>query len=126
MKHVKDITEIQAAGNVPKKIEEFIGNVNSNTQEVSIARMSSYEGWAEPPQIPEFNEYTIVLNGCLHIDTRDKCYVVRKNEAFIAIKGEQVQYSSPDKGGAEYIAVCLPAFLPEANGAKSIMNNRIN
>ena len=110
MTHISKPTEIPAAGTKPKIIEEFIGRVNSSTDEVSIARMKSSSGWIEPPQIPEFNEYTVVLKGALHIRKRGKETIVRDNEAFVAEKGIEVQYSTPGPDGAEYIAVCVPAF----------------
>jgi mannose-6-phosphate isomerase-like protein (cupin superfamily) len=110
MTHIKIPTKVPAAGTKPKIIEEFIGLVNSNTDEVSIARMKSPAGWIEPPQTPEFNEYTVVLKGAVHILINGKETIVRANEAFIAEKGAEVQYSTPGPDGAEYIAVCVPAF----------------
>jgi len=110
IKHIKTPALIKAAGNKEKKIEEFFGRVNSGTDEVSIARMKSPEGWIEPGQTPEFNEYTIVLKGSLRIETREGEYIVSEGEAILTGSGEWVQYSSPFAGGAEYIAVCLPAF----------------
>ena len=106
-------TIIEAAGQPPKSIEEFIGRVNSGTAAVSIARMKSPSGWLEPGQTPEFDEYTVVLQGCLHVKLKDADYDVAAGQAIIAKAGEWVQYSSPDPAGAEYIAVCLPAFSPE-------------
>lgn len=103
-------TVIEAAGNKPKRIEEFIGLVNSNTEEVSIARMMSPPGWVEPGQIPDFAEYTIVLKGMLQVETRKRVFSVRAGQAIIVSAGEWVQYSTPSEEGAEYIAVCLPAF----------------
>lgn len=108
--HIKQPSVIEAAGNKPKRIEEFIGRVNSKTDDVSVARMRSPEGWVEPGQTPEFDEYTVVLNGMLRVTTRDGDVDVRAGEAVIAHKGEWVRYSTPEAGGAEYIAVCLPAF----------------
>jgi ethanolamine utilization protein EutQ (cupin superfamily) len=110
--HIKTPTVIQAAGNKPKVIEEFIGRVNSGTDAVSIARMKSPAGWEEPGQTPEFDEYTVVLSGFLRVATKDGSVDVRAGEAVIAQKGEWVKYSTPE--GAEYIAVCLPAFSPES------------
>lgn len=112
-------TIIQAAGNMPKVIEEYIGRVNSGTGTVSVARMISPAGWVEPGQTPEFDEYTIVLRGALHVRTQAGCAsesvrVVRAGQAVIATRGEWVQYSSPEADGAEYVAVCLPAFSPDA------------
>ena len=104
---------IQAAGNKPKKIEEFIGRVNSGTDELSIARMKSPPGWIEPGQKPAFNEYTVVLNGMLRVATKDGTTDVFQGESIIVPSGEWVQYSSPGPDGAEYIAVCSPAFSPE-------------
>jgi ethanolamine utilization protein EutQ (cupin superfamily) len=103
----------KAAGNIPKIIEEFIGCVNSGTNEVSIARMKSPAGWIEPGQTPEFNEYTIVLKGILHVKTKNELNIVRTGQAIIINKGEWVQYSSPEEEGAEYVAICLPAFSME-------------
>ena len=113
IKKITKPTIIQAAGNKPKIIEEFIGNINSKTSELSIAKMTSPQGWLEPGQKPEFNEYTVVLKGILHIKTEDSEIVVKAGEAVIVEKNEWVQYSTPDEGGAEYMAVCLPAFSPE-------------
>ncbi len=106
-------TIIEAAGNKPKIIEEFIGRVNSDTDELSIARMNSPSGWVEPGQKPEFNEYTVVLKGMLRITTKEKATDIYAGEAVILQAGEWVQYSSPGPEGAEYIAVCLPAFSPD-------------
>lgn len=105
-------TVIKAAGNMPKQIEEFIGRVNSKTEEVSIARMTSPRGWVEPPQKPEFDEYTVVLNGTLRLQLEDHVMEVKAGEAVIVARNETVQYSTPYEGGAQYIAVCLPAFSP--------------
>lgn len=104
---------IKAAGNKPKIIEEFIGHVNSQTDEVSIARMKSPAGWLEPGQTPEFDEYTVVLNGMLRVTTQEGTFDVQAGQAIIVPKGEWVQYSSPEPEGAEYVAVCLPAFSPD-------------
>lgn len=109
--HIKKPTVIQAAGNKPKVIEEFIGRVNSGTDAVSIARMKSPAGWEEPGQTPQFDEYTVVLAGFLRVTTKNGSVDVRAGEAVIAPKGEWVRYSTPE--GAEYMAVCLPAFSPE-------------
>lgn len=113
IKHITSPTIIEAAGNKPKKIMEYIGRVNSSTDEVSIAHMVSPQGWVEPGQAPEFNEYTYVLKGKLKVETREKTYFVEAGETILAGKGEWVRYSSPEEGGAEYIAVCVPAFSPE-------------
>lgn len=104
---------ITAAGNKPKTIEEFIGRVNSQTETVSIARMKSPEGWVEPGQKPEFDEYTVVLAGMLRVATKDKTIDVRAGQAVLAPRGEWIRYSTPESGGAEYIAICLPAFSPD-------------
>ena len=104
---------IEACGNKPKVIEEFIGRVNSQTAEVSIARMVSPSGWVEPGQTPEFDEYTIVLKGELTVETREGVQTVSAGQAIIAKQGEWVRYSSPHADGAEYMAVCLPAFSPD-------------
>ena len=103
-------TRIQAAGNKPKLIDEFIGRVNSKEQRLSIAHMRSPGGWVEPGQTPEFDEYTVVLHGSLRVTTREGVIDVGAGEAVITHKGEWVQYSTPGADGAEYIAVCLPAF----------------
>lgn len=103
---------IEAAGNKPKKIEEFVGRVNSATEAVSIARMTSPEGWLEPGQTPEFDEYTVVLRGSLVVESRSGTLTIAAGEAFITRAGEWVRYSTPHPGGAEYMAICLPAFSP--------------
>ena len=103
-------TSIQAAGNKPKLIDEYIGRVNSKTGVVSIARMRSPQGWVEPGQTPEFEEFTMVLKGMLRITHKNGSFDVRAGQAVIAHKGEWVQYSTPEEDGADYIAVCLPAF----------------
>ena len=105
-------TLIKAAGNKPKVIKEFIGRVNSKTQDVSIAQMKSPAGWVEPGQTPKFDEYTVVLKGTLRVETKSKTINVKAGQAIITPAGEWVRYSSPLKSGAEYIAVCLPAFSP--------------
>ena len=106
-------TQIAAAGNKPKIIQEFVGRVNSKTAAVSIARMQSPAGWLEPGQAPEFDEYTIVLRGLLRVEHRGGTLDVRAGQAVICHAGEWVRYSSPGPDGAEYIAVCLPAFSPD-------------
>jgi mannose-6-phosphate isomerase-like protein (cupin superfamily) len=105
---------VEAAGNKPKVIEEYIGRVNSETTGVSIARMKSPGGWEEPGQTPEFDEYTVVLRGLLRVKTRDETFDLREGQAIITHRGEWVQYSTPGEAGAEYVAVCLPAFSIEA------------
>jgi mannose-6-phosphate isomerase-like protein (cupin superfamily) len=104
---------IQAHGEPPKVIEEFIGRVRSNTAAVSVARMISPAGWSEPGQTPEFDEYTVVLRGTLLVETRDGVEDVAAGEAIIAPAGQWIRYSTPGAEGAEYIAVCLPAFSPD-------------
>ena len=103
---------IHAHGQPPKVIEEFIGNVNSATSALSIARMISPPGWNEPGQTPEFDEYTVVLRGQLQVETRDGIHHVEAGQAIITARGEWVRYSTPGPDGAEYIAVCRPAFSP--------------
>ncbi len=104
---------IQAAGNKPKLIDEYIGRVNSRTDQVSIAHMRSPGGWIEPGQTPEFTEFTIVLRGLLRVEHRQGSLDVQAGQAVIAHPGEWVRYSTPEPEGAEYIALCLPAFSPE-------------
>jgi mannose-6-phosphate isomerase-like protein (cupin superfamily) len=103
---------IPAAGKPPKIIEEFIGQVNSGTSAVSIAKMTSPAGWSEPGQTPEFDEYTIVLRGQLQVEVGGDIHRVKAGQAIIVSRGEWVRYSTPGAEGAEYIAVCLPAFSP--------------
>ena len=104
---------VKAAGNKSKIIEEFIGRVNTGIGGVSIARMKSPGGWREPGQTPEFDEYTIIIHGTLRVVTKTGTINVAAGQAIVVMKGEWVQYSSPEPGGAEYIAVCLPAFSPD-------------
>jgi ethanolamine utilization protein EutQ len=106
-------TRIESAGNKPKIIEEYVGHVNTSTAGVSVARMRSPEGWEEPGQTPEFDEYTMVLRGTLRVQHKSGEMDVTAGQAIIAHGGEWVRYSSPFAGGAEYIAVCLPAFSPD-------------
>ncbi|MCE3243095.1 MAG: hypothetical protein K0Q83_3602 [Deltaproteobacteria bacterium] len=106
-------TVIPAAGQPPKIIEEFIGRVNSATSKLSIAKMTSPSGWREQGQTPEFDEFTVVLRGQLQVETRDAVHQVSAGQAIIVNAGEWVRYSTPDAAGAEYIAVCLPAFSPD-------------
>jgi len=112
--HIRKATVIKAAGNKPKVIEEFVGRVNTGTTGVSMARMKSPAGWIEPGQTPTFDEYTLVLQGMLRVGTKDGVHDVKAGEAIITNKGEWVQYSTPGPDGAEYVAVCLPAFSPES------------
>jgi quercetin dioxygenase-like cupin family protein len=103
---------VEAAGNKPKRIEEFIGRVRSATPAVSIARMKSPPGWQEPGQTPEFDEYTLVLSGELRVETKQGALLVCAGQAVHAPAGEWVRYGTPGAEGAEYVAVCLPAFSP--------------
>jgi mannose-6-phosphate isomerase-like protein (cupin superfamily) len=106
-------TVIEAAGTKPKLIEEFIGHVNSSQAALSIARMTSPEGWLEPGQTPDFDEFTLVLSGMLRVETHEGALEVRAGQAIETRKGEWIRYSTPEPGGAHYIAVCLPAFSPD-------------
>jgi len=112
--HIAKPTVIAAAGNKPKQIEEFVGRVNSGTAAVSVARMTSPSGWVEPGQTPEFDEYTVVLRGALRVTTKSGAIDVGAGEAVIVAAGEWVQYSTPGADGAEYVAVCLPAFSADS------------
>lgn len=104
---------IHSVGNKPKIIEEFVGRVNSGTDTLSIARMKSPGGWIEPGQKPEFSEYTVVLQGTLRVATKEESIDIHAGEAVIVNAGEWVQYSTPGPEGAEYLAVCSPAFSPD-------------
>jgi mannose-6-phosphate isomerase-like protein (cupin superfamily) len=106
-------TVIQAAGNKPKKIEEFAGRVNSGHATVSVARMTSPQGWLEPGQRPDFEEITVVLRGVVRVEHKGGTLDVREGQAVVTAAGEWVRYSTPEVGGAEYIAICLPAFSPD-------------
>lgn len=106
-------TVIKAAGNKPKKIEEYAGRVNSGHARVSVARMRSPQGWVEPGQRPEFEEITVVLHGMLRVEYEGGSLDVRAGQAVVALPDEWVRYSTPEEDGAEYIAVCLPAFSPD-------------
>jgi mannose-6-phosphate isomerase-like protein (cupin superfamily) len=110
---IRSATQIRAAGNKPKIIEEFFGRVNSGTNDVSIAHMRSPAGWIEPGQTPEFDEYTVVLHGVLRVDSHGGAIDVHSGQAVVTRAGEWVQYSSPYEEGADYISVCLPAFDPD-------------
>lgn len=105
-------TRIQAAGNKPKLIDEYFGRVNSKDDALSIAHMRSPGGWVEPGQRPEFDEYTVVLKGTLRVEWEGGVTNVRAGEAVVVYRGQWIRYSTPESGGAEYIAVCLPAFSP--------------
>ncbi|HEV7504970.1 MAG TPA: cupin [Thermoanaerobaculia bacterium] len=105
-------TVIAAAGNKPKRIEEYAGRVNSGHESVSVARMVSPEGWLEPGQRPEFEEITVVLKGMIRVEHEGGFLDVRAGQAVVSVPGEWVRYGSPEPGGAEYVAICLPAFSP--------------
>jgi mannose-6-phosphate isomerase-like protein (cupin superfamily) len=104
---------IDAAGNKSKLIEEYVGRVSSRTGALSIARMKSPSGWEEPAQRPEFDEYTVVLKGALRVETDGGVFDIEAGQAIIVSANERVRYSTPGKEGAEYIAVCVPAFSPD-------------
>ena len=106
-------TVIQAAGTPPKRIEEYTGRINTGQEGVSVARMVSPQGWREPGQRPEFEEITVVLRGLLRVEHEAGALEVRAGQAVVTAPGEWVRYSSPEPGGAEYVAVCLPAFAPD-------------
>ena len=105
-------TVVKSAGNKPKRIEEFVGLVNSGTAGASVARMTSPSGWVEPGQTPEFDEFTLVLRGTLRVETHEGTLDVAAGQAVVAPRGEWVRYSTPGAEGAEYVAVCVPAFSP--------------
>lgn len=107
-------TTIEAAGNKPKIIQEYVGRVNSDTAEVSVAHMRSPSGWVEPAQTPEFDEYTLVLRGSLRVEFEGGNFDVGAGQGVIAHRGEWVRYSTPGSEGAEYVAVCVPAFSPDS------------
>jgi hypothetical protein len=111
--HIKSPSIIKAAGVGEKIIREYFGNVNSKSSEVSIAHMKSPAGWSEPGQKPQFNEYTVVLKGKLLIKTKNEEYIVEEGQGIMTGREEWVRYSTPFEEGAEYIAVCLPAFSPD-------------
>ena len=110
---ISNPTVITSAGNKPKLIEECIGRVNSKTEMTSIAKMKSPGGWVEPGQTPEFDEFTVVLKGLLRVTSKNGAMDVRAGQAVIAHRGEWVQYSTPEPEGAEYVAICIPAFSPD-------------
>ena len=107
---IESPSRVEAAGTKPKLIDEFVGRVNTGDERLSVARMQSPEGWVEPGQRPDFDEYTVVLKGALHVEHEDGELDVRPGQAILVRGGEWVRYSTPDPEGAEYIAVCLPAF----------------
>jgi mannose-6-phosphate isomerase-like protein (cupin superfamily) len=106
-------TRVQAAGNKPKLIDEFVGRVNSATSELSIAKMQSPGGWLEPGQTPEFDEFTVVVRGMLRVEHREGVLDVRAGQAVICPRGQWIRYSTPEPEGAEYFAICAPAFSPD-------------
>jgi mannose-6-phosphate isomerase-like protein (cupin superfamily) len=106
-------TVVEAAGNKPKRIEEFVGRVNSGHRTLSVAKMTSPTGWVEPGQRPDFEEVTLVLRGLLRVEHADGTLEVRAGQAVVTAPGEWVRYSTPEEGGAEYVAVCIPAFSPQ-------------
>lgn len=111
---IQQPTAVPAVGTKPKRIEEFVGRVNTGHTGISLAKMSSPEGWREPGQRPKFEEFTLVLNGLLRVETKNGRIDVRAGQAVITSPGEWVRYSTPEAGGADYIAVCQPAFSPES------------
>ena len=111
---IESPTIVEAAGTKPKRIEEYVGRVNSGHTTVSVARMISPEGWEEPGQRPEFEEVTVVLRGLLRVEHEGGVLEVQAGQAVAATPGEWVRYSTPHSGGAEYVAVCLPAFSPDS------------
>jgi ethanolamine utilization protein EutQ (cupin superfamily) len=109
---IESPSRVEAAGTKPKLIDEFVGQVNTGETRVSIARMRSPDGWLEPGQRPEFDEWTLVLDGTLHVEHEGGALDVRAGQAVLVRAGEWVRYSTPEPGGAHYVAVCLPAFSP--------------
>jgi mannose-6-phosphate isomerase-like protein (cupin superfamily) len=110
---IQNPSRVQAAGTKPKLIDEYVGRVNTGEEHVSVAHMRSPEGWLEPGQRPRFDEYTVVLEGCLRVEHEGGARDVRAGQAVLARAGEWVRYSTPESGGASYVAVCLPAFSPD-------------
>ena len=110
---IENPSHVQAAGTKPKLIDEYVGRVNTGTEAMSFAHMRSPGDWVEPGQTPEFDEYTLVLRGLLHVDSSDAAVEVRAGQAVLVRRGEWVRYSTPEAGGASYVAVCLPAFSPD-------------
>ncbi len=111
---IESPTVIESAGNKPKRIEEFVGQVNSRHSNVSVARMVSPTGWEEPGQRPEFTEITLVLKGTIHLEYEGGQLDIRAGQSVITNPGEWIRYSTPEEDGAEYIAICLPAFSPDS------------
>jgi mannose-6-phosphate isomerase-like protein (cupin superfamily) len=112
-RHIAAPTRVPAAGDPPKLIDEYVGRVNSGTDEASIAHMRSPSGWEEPAQRPEFTEYTVVLRGMMRVEHDGGVIDVRAGQAVVAYPGERVRYSTPLPEGAEYVSVCIPAFSPQ-------------
>jgi len=112
-RYLQNPSIIEAPGTPTKRIEEFFGAVNSGTSELSIAKMTSPQGWTEPGQTPAFDEYTLVLDGCLQVESKESVMEVRAGQAIHCSPGEWIRYSTPFPGGASYVAVCLPAFSPD-------------
>jgi mannose-6-phosphate isomerase-like protein (cupin superfamily) len=110
---IEKASRIEAAGNKPKLIDEFFGRLNSKDENVSIAHMRSPQGWFEPGQTPQFDEYTLVIKGMLLVETKEQTFEVNSGQAIHTPPGTWIRYSTPNEGGAEYIAVCLPAFSPD-------------
>jgi mannose-6-phosphate isomerase-like protein (cupin superfamily) len=110
---IKQPTRVEAAGTPPKLIDEFVGRVNTGTDSVSVARMRSPTGWSEPGQRPDFDEVTVVLAGMIRVEHEGGALDVREGQAVLTRAGEWIRYSTPEEGGAEYVAVCLPAFSPD-------------
>ena len=113
VKFIAESSKVVAAGTKEKIIDEFVGRVNTQTDQVSIAWMHSPEGWCEPIQTPEFDKYTLVIKGMLQVSTPLETYEVRAGQCFITECNESVQYSTPEENGAEYISICIPAFSVE-------------
>jgi ethanolamine utilization protein EutQ (cupin superfamily) len=106
-------SRVEAAGTKPKIIDEFVGRVSTGEERLSVARMRSPEGWVEPGQRPDFDEYTLVLDGCLRVEHEGDALDVRAGQAILVSAGEWVRYSTPEADGAHYVAICLPAFAPD-------------
>lgn len=110
---IEGSTPIQSVGTKSKQIQEYIGHINSGHSGISVAHMTSPEGWEEPGQRPEFEEFTVVLRGLLRVDYQTGRLDVQEGQAVVATAGEWIRYSTPEPGGAEYIAICVPAFSPD-------------
>ena len=111
---ISNATVLHAAGTPPKTISEFVGRLATGTEGVSVAVMTSPSGWSEPGQRPEFDEYTVVIEGEIHVECEDGPFTVTAGQAVMSPAGQWVRYSTPTAGGARYIAVCVPAFAPDA------------